>query len=309
MRACDRQEIAQQLITEEERHEAEVQKLGVRRPVVVLFGLDPGILEVDDLRSAGCVGDLLRQLADGERLGELVEHPELAGLGRVSDGQLDTGERVPDVEEAARLAALAVHGQRLAGCSLDHETVEHGPEHRVVVETRRQIGVQRRLRGRLPVDDALVEVGRSKPPRPAAESDVVAVVHLGQVIEASRLLGEREDVGPSPVGDLDVPLFDVDVGCAVLPHRPELHQVDRRVDLGDRVQQVERADDIVDLCVHAVLAVDHGVGRAALLGEVHDGVRPETPHHVVHEGLVGQVADEGLEALARDVFPAVHPLV
>ena len=56
--------------------------------------------------------------------------------------------------------------------------------------------------------------------------DVVAVVHLGQVVEGARLLRVRQHVGAALVGDLDEALFDVDVGRPVLAHRPELDEVD-----------------------------------------------------------------------------------
>ena len=238
VRAGDGQEVGQQFVAEQERHQAEVEQLGVRRAVVVLLQLDPRVVEVHDPGSAGGVGDLLRQLTDREGLGELVEHAELAGLRWGADRELDAGQRVADVEETAGLATLAVHRERLAGRCLDHEAVEDRAEDGVVVEAGRQVGVERGLRRRLAVDDALVEVGRAQAPGPATEGDVVAVVHLGEVVEAARLLREGQHVGAAAVGDLDVPLFDVDVGGAVLPHRPELHQVDRRVDVCDRVEQV-----------------------------------------------------------------------
>jgi len=57
-------------------------------------------------------------------------------------------------------------------------------------------------------------------------------------------------------------------GRAVLAHRDQLDQVDLRVDLGDREQQVEVCDHVVLLSVDGVLAVDHRVRRGALLGEV-----------------------------------------
>ncbi len=59
------------------------------------------------------------------------------------------------------------------------------------------------------------------------------------------LLREGQHVGAALVGDLDEALFDVDVRRAVLAHRAELHEVDRRVVLHDRVEQVQRADDVV----------------------------------------------------------------
>ena len=47
--ARDGQEVGQELVAQQEGHQAEVEQLGVRRPVVVLLELDPGILQVDDL--------------------------------------------------------------------------------------------------------------------------------------------------------------------------------------------------------------------------------------------------------------------
>jgi hypothetical protein len=111
------------------------------------------------------------------------------------------------------------------------------------------------------------------------------------------------------MGDLDVALFDVDVWGAVLPHGPQFHEMDRRIHLRDGIEQVERADHVVHLGVDGMLAVDHGVRGAPLLREVDDGVGPEAGHHVGDELLLGQVADEDVDALARDLLPAVHPTV
>ena len=94
--------------------------------------------------------------------------------------------------------------------------------------------MQRGLRGRLAVDHTLVEVGGPQSPDAAAEGNIVAVVHLGEVVEAAGLLGEGEHVGAAPVGDLDVALFNIDVGCAVLTHRPELHQMNRSGSMVER---------------------------------------------------------------------------
>ena len=49
--------------------------------------------------------DQLGKLQHRELLGELVEDPELARLGRIGHRQLDAGEGVADVEEAAGLVA------------------------------------------------------------------------------------------------------------------------------------------------------------------------------------------------------------
>ena len=229
-------------------------------------------------------------------------------LGRVLERQRHAGQRVADVEHAAGLAARAVDGQRVAGDGLDAEAVQHRAEHAVVVEAGRQDGVEIGLLGRLAVDDALVQVGRAQSPDPAGEHDVVAVVHLGQVVEGAGLLGVGQHVGAALVGDLDEALFDVDVGVAVLPHRPELDEVDRRVDLGDGVHHVQRAHHVVDLRVDRVLAVDHGVGRRTLLAEVHDGVGLGLGDDAVGEGGVGEVPDPDVDGVSGDLLPARHPV-
>ena len=165
------------------------------------------------------------------------------------------------------------------------------------------------LAGLLAVDDPLVQVGGPQSPDATGELDVVAVVHLGQVVEGPGLLRVGQHVGPALVGDLDEALFDVDVGRSVLAHRAQLDQVDGRITLGDGVQQVEGAHHVVDLGVDGVLAVDHRVGSRALLGEVHDRLGLEALERVVHEVGIGQVADEGLELEPRHLFPHPDPVL
>ena len=289
-------------------HQAQVEQLGVGRPVVVLLLLDPGIDGVLDHGLAGELGGHhLGHLEHREGLGELVEDPELTAVGRVFQGQLHAGQGVQDVEHAPGLASGSVHGQRVTGDGLDAEPVEDRSEHPVVVEPGGQVGVEGGLLGLVPVDDALVEVGGPDAPDAAGEHDVGAVVHLGQVVEGARLLRVGQHVGPPAVGDLDEALFDVDVGRAVLTHRPQLDQVDVPVLLGDGVEQVERTGHVVDLRVDGVLPVDHRVGRRALLGEVHDGVGPERGQGLADEAGVGQVADEQVHGVVRDLLPTADP--
>ncbi len=229
--------------------------------------------------------------------------------GGVEQSELHTGQGVSDVEHAPGLAPLAVHREGVAHHGLDAEAVEHGPEHGVVVEARGQVGVHGGLVGLLAVDHALVEVRGPQAPDATGEVHVVAVVHLGQVVEGPGLLGIGQHVGAALVGDLDEALFDVDVGGAVLPHGPELHEVDRRVTLGDGVEQVERAHHVVDLGVDGMGPVDHGVGRAALLGEVDDGLGLEALEQGLAEAVVGEIAHEGLDAQPRHLGPAPHPVL
>ena len=165
-------------------------------------------------------------------------------LGRVGDRQLDAGEGVADVEEAAGLVAGAVDGQRVADHRLQAEAVEHGAEDLVVVEAGDQALVAGGLLGLDPVDDALVEVGRAQAPDAAGEVDVGRVVDLRAVVERGRQLRERQRVLAPLVLDLDVALLDVDVGLAVLAHRPELDQVAVGDVVADREEQVEVADHV-----------------------------------------------------------------
>ena len=152
----DGQEVGQQLIPEEKRQEPQVEQLGMRRPVVVLLQLHPGVVEVHDLGTPDRVRDHLCQFTDREGLGELVEHAEFPGAGRVADRQLDACQRVTNVEKAPRLAPFAINGQRLAGRRLNDEPVQHRAEHGVVVEPGGQVRMQRGLRrwtGRTPPPD------------------------------------------------------------------------------------------------------------------------------------------------------------
>ncbi len=190
---------------------------------------------------------------------------------------------------------------------LDHEPVQHRAEDGVVVVPGREPVVPGRLRRLLAVDHALVQVGGAEAPDPAGELDVVAVVHLRQVVVRAWSLGIQHPVLAALVLDLDPAFFDVDVRRAVRAHRPELDQVDVRIDLGDRVQHVQRADDVVDLGVDGVLAVDHRVRRGPLLGEVHDRVRAEVADHVVGEVGVGQVADVAADLLPGQLVPGPDP--
>src|ERR671913_30857 len=123
-----------------------------------------------------------------------------------------------------------------------------------------------------PVDDALVQVRGPETPDLAGEVDVVGVVDLAEVVPASWLLREGQEVLAAIVLYLDVALFDVYVGLAVLAHRTELHQVAVWHILVYGEEHVQVADNVVVLGVDGMAPVDHGVGSGPLLGEVHYGL-------------------------------------
>jgi len=126
----------------------------------VRFRLDARVLDVLDadlprIRGSHDLGDL----AHGEALGHLVEHPELAPLRRVLGGESQALDGVADVDDAPRLPTLAVDRERLAEHGLHDEAVEHRAEDGVVIEACCKAVVERGLRRLLPVHDPLVQVG------------------------------------------------------------------------------------------------------------------------------------------------------
>ena len=50
----------------------------------------------------------------------------------------------------------------------------------------------------------------------------MAVVHLGEMIERTGLFGEREEIAPAVVFDVDVSFFDINVWRPVFPIVPSL---------------------------------------------------------------------------------------
>ena len=156
------------------RLQSELDQAGVLDVVVVLRGLRPRVVHVLDLYRPGeLLCDHPGDVAHRHRLGHLIEHPELASVGGVLDGEADAFHGVADIDQPPRLLAGSVNGQGFAEHGLDDEPVQHGSEDAVVVEPGRQPLIRRRLGGLLTVDDALVEIGGPQTPVPAGELDVV----------------------------------------------------------------------------------------------------------------------------------------
>ena len=82
-----------------------------------------------------------------------------------------------------------------------------------------------------PVDHALVQIGGAQSPDAAAKHDVVAVVHLGEVIERARLFGIRHNIAASVVLDSDIAFFNIDIRRAVFAHGSQFHQMAFRLDV------------------------------------------------------------------------------
>ncbi len=223
--------------------------------------------------------------------------------------KLDTLQRVADVEEATGLMTPAVDREGMADDRFDAESVERGTEQLVVIEARDETIVEDGLVGVHAVHDTLVEIRCAQAPDAARKENVVRVVHLREVVEAPGLFRERHGVAPSVVLDLEVALFDVDVGGAVLPHRAQLQEMRAGHDVAYRPQHIERADDVVGLCEDGVLTVDHGVRRRSNLAVVHDRLGLERPHRVLELFVFGDICVERHDLAPGHFTPGSDALV
>src|SRR5215204_5053592 len=309
----DVQERVKQAVAQEVWFEAEVEEARVLGVVVMVVLLDARVLDVLhrrlDAELVRGVNNKLGELPDRELLRELVENPHLAALGGVFHGELDASHRVADVEVAPRLGTVAVDRERVADGRLHTEAVEDRSEDLLVIEAVYEAPVALGLLRDGPVDDALVQVRGPQAPDLAGEVDVVGVVDLAEVVPASWLLRERQKILAPVVLDLDVALFDVYVGLAVLTHRAELHQVAVGHVLAYGIEHVQVADNVVVLGVDGMAPVDHGVGSGPLLGEVHDGLGLVALHDLGDELPVKQVAELEPYDLRAHLAPGPDPVL
>src|SRR5713226_8281515 len=289
------------------RLQAEVDELRVLGVVIVLLGLHTRIRNVIDLdrHSKFLRGGFHHagQIQNGKLLGELVVNAALAFGCRVMTRNLDTSDRIPNVEETARLTALTIDRERLADGRLHAETIEDGAEDVVIIEPIDECFIERGFVRHRSVNDALIEVRGTNAPDLAREHHVVAVVHLREVIEGSGLLRERQHVLAAVVFDGDVALLDVDVRRAVLAHGPQFDEVPIRQEFADGEKDVQCSDDVVDLREDGVLAVNHRVGSRALFREVDHRFRLEGLERGSEKVVVGNVADEQFDGFAGQVLP------
>src|SRR5690625_5430140 len=111
-------DLRQMLLGQQVRLQAQRQQVRVDRGVVVVVLLHARRVHAGDGHLVAQVRrdllDLLRQLLDGELLGELVVDAELADVGRVLTGDLDAAHRVLGVQVPAGLGAVAVAGLAVA---------------------------------------------------------------------------------------------------------------------------------------------------------------------------------------------------
>ena len=179
--------------------QAQIDQLGMLGVVVVLFGFHARVREVVDLDLAGPVSSpaactMCASSSTENCSVNWLKTRHSPRLGGIQAGDFDAAHGVANIQEAARLPALAIHRERMPDGRLHAKAVQHRAENFVVIEAIDQRFVQRHFVGHGAVHHALVQIGGAQSPDPAGEHDVVAVVHLGEVIEGAGLLGKRQHV-------------------------------------------------------------------------------------------------------------------
>ena len=181
-----------------ESERAEVDQLRMFGVVIVLFRFNARTWKVIDgdahPQLPGRGPDHFGELEHGELFGELVKDPALSCIRRVQARDFDAANGIANIKESARLPALSINGERMSRSGLDAEAVEHRSKNVVVIETVDERFVQNNFIGYCSIDYALIQVRGSESPDFAGEHHVVAVMHLGEVIEGARLFRKRQQV-------------------------------------------------------------------------------------------------------------------
>ena len=177
------------------------------------------------------------------------------------------------------------------------------------METRLQTLIQPRFVCFDPIDDALVEICGCEFPRFASETNIVAVMNLGKMVEGARLTRERKNVSSTLVLNLNKALFDINIGSSILAHGSQLHQPARRDDLPNRPEKIKSAADVIDLGEYGAIMVNHRVWGRGLFAVMDNGVWPKSLQHAFDKAVVAQVGHEKFHFPASDLAPGRHTIV
>src|SRR6266566_3092372 len=163
------------------------------------------------------------------------------------------------------------------------------------METRLQTLIQPRFVCFDPIDHALVEICGCEFPGFASETNIVAVMNLGKMVEGARLTRERKNVSSTLMLNLNKALFDINIGSSILAHGSQLHQPARRDDLPNRPEKIKSAADVIDLGEYGAIMVN--------------GVWPKSLQHAFDKAVVAQVGHEKFHFPASDLAPGRHTVV
>src|SRR6266704_4840407 len=121
-----------------------------------------------------------------------------------------------------------------------------------------------------------------------------AAVHFAEQRSAPYSMIDRKQAVFTQVNNV---VGTLNVLFALREFLPECHK------FAKREQHVQRADDVIHLRENCVLPIDHRIGSRALLREVHCCFRLERFERGSQKIVVGNVANENLDGLARQVLP------
>src|ERR1035438_1564222 len=166
------------------RLQAEVEQLGMLGVVVMLFRLNTRVREVIHVHVQahlpGSGFDHPRQFEHRKLFGELIKHAAFAGLGRIQTSQLDTSNRVPNIQESSRLAALPINCEWVSGDCLDAEAVQNRAENIIVVKAVDESFIERSLISNSAVYHALIQIRGPQSPNLAGEHHVRSEEHTSE---------------------------------------------------------------------------------------------------------------------------------
>src|ERR1700730_1537504 len=107
--------------------------------IVMLFGLNAWIRDVVNFHFGPKIfpGFLYFQgdFQNRELLGELVVYTTFSPGCRMKAGEFNAADGIPNIQKSSSLAALSIHGQRLADGRLYAKTIQNGAKHLVVIQT------------------------------------------------------------------------------------------------------------------------------------------------------------------------------
>ncbi len=216
--------------------------------------------------------------------------------------------------ERSRLAAVAVHRQRVADGGLDQKAIEYGAVVAVVVETVDELHVPSGLVGVRAPDDALVQIGDAQLVVLGVELEHELIQALGHVVDAAGV-GGIQDFARCGAAVVEVDVHGevafgnrrADICVAVDAHGADVHEVRVERQLDECVENlVGGVDVVVDRVVLVPVAL-HRIGSRALLGQVQDGVGTQITEPTLQTRVVAGDIDAFETYIVSGKFPPDAP--
>ena len=159
------------------------------------------------------------------------------------------------------------------------------------------------------IHNTLIQISCGDFPSLGCEKDVVRIMYFRQMVERTALFGIRQCITSAIVFDGDVPLFDVDVGSAILSHGTQLHEMTVGCKLFNGIEHVDSSNHVVVLSEHGAASIDHRIRRRSLLSKVHDRFGLEGLEGLGEEVEIAYVTHHEVDVISRDVCPRFYTLM